>query len=186
MANPRKQIILNEILFWKQNKLLPEHYCDFLMTLYLEGNEFEANERFSPTKAVMAKEKRNGKMLTSLIVIIPFISIILLFTLNQITNLLLILTAMFAVASIIGACYYSKTKGIMAPLLHIVSALFIFSISVKVGITFFHGDLNVLFIILITNCLIWIGTGIFSKLVYFTMSGSLGLVVLICYKIFIN
>lgn len=37
MTNPRKKIILNEILFWKQNKLLPEHYCDFLAALYTEG-----------------------------------------------------------------------------------------------------------------------------------------------------
>ena len=42
MSNQRKQIILNEITFWKQNKLLPEHYCDFLMTLYTEGeHEYE-------------------------------------------------------------------------------------------------------------------------------------------------
>ncbi|PKC51915.1 hypothetical protein RhiirA1_482678 [Rhizophagus irregularis] len=45
MPNTRKQIILNEILFWKQNKLLPEHYCDFLMTLYTEG-EVEPEENY--------------------------------------------------------------------------------------------------------------------------------------------
>ena len=38
MSNPKKQIIMNEIAFWKQSKLLPEQYCDFLMTLYSEGN----------------------------------------------------------------------------------------------------------------------------------------------------
>ena len=31
MSNQRKQIILNEITFWKKNKLLPERYCNFLM-----------------------------------------------------------------------------------------------------------------------------------------------------------
>ena len=67
MPNPRKQIILNEILFWKQNKLLPEHYCDFLMTLYSEGNEFETEEKASHKKAVKAKEKRQVNILNSLL-----------------------------------------------------------------------------------------------------------------------
>jgi hypothetical protein len=37
--NPKTQIILQEIQHWKKNKLLPEHYCDFLITLYTEGSE---------------------------------------------------------------------------------------------------------------------------------------------------
>ena len=44
MENPKKQIILNEILFWKQNKLLPEQYCDFLLKLYTEGEDIKQQE----------------------------------------------------------------------------------------------------------------------------------------------
>ena len=28
--NQKTNIIINEILFWKQNKMLPEQYCDYL------------------------------------------------------------------------------------------------------------------------------------------------------------
>lgn len=38
----RKQIILSEIDFWKQNNMLPEHYCDYLFTLYTEGEEVQS------------------------------------------------------------------------------------------------------------------------------------------------
>lgn len=37
--NPKTKIILQEIHHWKKNRLLPEHYCDFLITLYTEGSE---------------------------------------------------------------------------------------------------------------------------------------------------
>ena len=42
MMDPtRKKIILNEINFWKQNNMLPEHYCDYLIALYSEGENPE-------------------------------------------------------------------------------------------------------------------------------------------------
>ena len=61
MSNQRKQIILNEITFWKQNKLLPEHYCDFLMTLYTEGNQEDEKQMANAKHSVKGQEKRKGK-----------------------------------------------------------------------------------------------------------------------------
>ncbi len=183
MPNPRKQIILNEILFWKQNKLLPEHYCDFLMTLYSEGNEFETEEKASHKKAVKAKEKRQVNVLNSLLFIFAIVLIILLFAFDQISLYLLIVVGIVAICSIIGAIYFSKKHGLLAPILQIVSALFIFGISVKVSITYFPDNQNVLYSLLIANCILWLGTGIVSKIIYFILSGSLGLVVLISFKL---
>lgn len=61
MTNPRKKIILNEILFWKQNKLLPEHYCDFLAALYTEGADIEELEPVQhPKQAVLPSEKKKN------------------------------------------------------------------------------------------------------------------------------
>jgi hypothetical protein len=34
----KTKVILQEIDYWKKNKLLPAHYCDFLTTLYTEGS----------------------------------------------------------------------------------------------------------------------------------------------------
>ena len=39
MNDQRKKIILNEILYWKQNRMLPDTYCDYLLALYSEGEE---------------------------------------------------------------------------------------------------------------------------------------------------
>lgn len=37
MDQKRKQVLILEINRWKQNNLLPGHYCDFLLALYTEG-----------------------------------------------------------------------------------------------------------------------------------------------------
>ncbi|WP_156323827.1 hypothetical protein [Bacillus sp. JCM 19034] len=41
MRKERKEIVIEEIKHWRKSKLLPEHYCDFLLTLYSEGNDRE-------------------------------------------------------------------------------------------------------------------------------------------------
>ena len=37
MNRQRKDTIINEIKYWKESRLLPDHYCDYLLALYTEG-----------------------------------------------------------------------------------------------------------------------------------------------------
>src|SRR5690625_5052860 len=37
MENDRHRIIVEEIKSWRENQLLPEKYCDFLLNLYTYG-----------------------------------------------------------------------------------------------------------------------------------------------------
>lgn len=39
MPDNRTQVIINEINYWKEHKLLPDVYCDFLLALYTHGEE---------------------------------------------------------------------------------------------------------------------------------------------------
>ncbi|HWL22971.1 MAG TPA: hypothetical protein VNR38_04355 [Ureibacillus sp.] len=181
MANPRKQIILNEILFWKQNKLLPEHYCDFLMTLYTEGNDEDIEGKNSYKKAVKAKEIKRGTIVNSLLFLVAIILILLLFALDQITLYLAIVVGVVAISSIIGAIYFTKKHGVLAPILQIVAALLVFGLSVKISVSYFPDNQNVLYALLIANCLLWLGSGLLGKRIYFTIAGALGLIVLIVY-----
>ncbi len=47
MSDEKKTIIIKEIHNWKENHLLPEKYCDYLLALYTQGDstelEFESN-----------------------------------------------------------------------------------------------------------------------------------------------
>ncbi|MGJ9456990.1 hypothetical protein [Oceanobacillus sp. CF4.6] len=39
MADERTAIIVKEIKYWKEHRLLPERYCDYLLALYTNGQE---------------------------------------------------------------------------------------------------------------------------------------------------
>lgn len=45
----QRQIILKEIQHWKESKLLPAEYCDFLMNLYTEGDPLPPSGQQKPT-----------------------------------------------------------------------------------------------------------------------------------------
>ncbi|MDW0117374.1 hypothetical protein QTL97_10545 [Sporosarcina thermotolerans] len=55
MSNQRKKTIITEIKYWKENKLLPEHYCDYLITLYTQG---EQEENINASDAILPKRKK--------------------------------------------------------------------------------------------------------------------------------
>lgn len=184
MENPRKKIIINEILFWKQNKLLPEHYCDFLMTLYSEGEELQFQDELSHKKSVKAKDKRNKLAIAILISLVALLLFSLLFVITQYFFVTAIIAGIVAVIFMIYSYKFAKKYDLLAPLLQVAAALLIFGISVKISLVYFENNNVVLYSLLIANCLMWTITGIKLKLHYFTISGVLGIVLLILYQTF--
>lgn len=182
--NPRKKIIINEILFWKQNKLLPEHYCDFLMTLYTEGEDFHFENDVSYKKSLIAKEKR-VKFIYSffLLLTVVFLLISLMITVKLVWIISLFI-GFVAILFMISSYLFTKRNIILSTILQIGAALLILGLSVKVSVTFFPNNEILLYILLIANCLMWIISGVKLKLIYFTLSGSLGLVAIFSYMMF--
>ncbi|SER83027.1 hypothetical protein [Psychrobacillus sp. OK032] len=181
MSVQRKQIILNEIAFWKKNKLLPEHYCDFLTALYAQGEGVEDERKEKYSQALLAKENKNK---TFLYVILGFVTVLL------IASLILDATAAFIpiIATGIAICLFlyiaiklAKTKSIMTPLLFVFSALLLLGISFKVWDVYFIEYPLVLIGFMIGNCLIWLFSGLLLKLVYFSISGMVGTALILFY-----
>lgn len=179
MTNQRKRIILNEITFWKQNKLLPEHYCDFLMTLYTEGEQDLANIG-NAREAVKAQEKRKGQ---AWFYIVPLIAMALVAVTFLVEAVLLIAIPAIIVAIVlivIGVRLLKKNE-LLSPVLHLSAALIIFGVSLKVCLTYFAGNNIALYTTLIANCIIWLIAGVGLRLMYFTIAGGLGVVAIIIY-----
>jgi len=184
MANSRKTIIMNEILFWKQNKLLPDQYCDFLMTLYSEGNEVELEEEISHKKSVKAKEKRNRVVLTMIVSILSIALVMALFMVSTaLTLLVAIVAGIVAIVLMIGAFRMANKSEFIAPILQSASALLLFALSVKLSTQYFPDYQLLLYGLLMMNCLIWLFAGFKLKLMYFSVSGAIGLVALIGYQV---
>ena len=183
MPNNKKTIILNEVLFWKQNKLLPEHYCDFLMTLYSEGNETETE--INHKKAVKAKEQRLKIILGISLSVLALILITLLLLMTNYVWIVMLLAGIAACGMIISTYRLAKKNALITPILQVIAALLILALSVKGSLTYFANQLIVLYLLLLVNCIMWLVTGIRLKLMYFTLSGVLGLLILIGYQIYL-
>lgn len=177
MSNQKKQIIMNEIAFWKQNKLLPEHYCDFLMTLYSEGNDTEQISG-NAKKAINPVIKRKKWSIASIFPIIALMFTVLLFTI-QYEWVVVAIAGIFAVGCFAGAFYFAKRNKLLATMLQLAVALLMLGISVKVSMTYFAGNNNVLYALLITNCILWLISGLKLKIIYFTISGIIGFCIII-------
>lgn len=62
MNQEQKKVIVDEIHRWRDSKLLPAEYCDFLLNLYMEGESFSAEQqKESSGKPSKRKSVQSGK-----------------------------------------------------------------------------------------------------------------------------
>lgn len=182
MSNQRKQIIINEIAFWKQNKMLPSHYCDFLTSLYTGGDVEHAELMPDAKQSVIVKEKKSIK---KKFILFPIAAVCLLVLLNFIPLDWVAIT----IGGVIGGALsiygirLAMKKHVAAPLLHVSGALLILWMSVKFSAAYYNGNNIALYIVLGINCLLWLGLGLWQKLIYFMLAGGLGLAVIIGYSL---
>ncbi|MGE7112017.1 hypothetical protein [Lysinibacillus sp. NPDC047702] len=183
MTNPRKKIILNEILFWKQNKLLPEHYCDFLAALYAEGANVEELDPVHHKQAVLPSEKRKMYLLIVGISIAIIALLSIYFTITSLTLILTVIVGIVALILFIMAFRMVQKNNLLTPIFHLLAAVLLFSMSIRIYTTYFNGNNIALFCLIAANCGVWLWSGIKMKLLYYTVSGVLGLLALIGYYI---
>lgn len=175
MSNERKQIILNEITFWKQNKLLPEHYCDFLMTLYTEGEHAEQSPKKQAKASMLNKNYTKQIVLMALLAMFVGALIYGLFTVTTSSWLMPTVVAIVAIALMVSTLMLLKKNNALAPILQVFAALLIFMLSIHVSQTFYPNSDIVLYSLLLANCGLWLGSGLLLKALYFTIPGSVGL-----------
>jgi hypothetical protein len=168
----REAVIVNEIKFWKQNNMLPDQYCDYLLALYTNGSE-------QISASTENKVTRNLHITAILIStsIISFSLFVIYFTELSVVLQTAILTG-FVVLLFGMRIYYSK-KQISTPFIRIATAFLILLISLEMSESLFGGSPYMTYGILFLNCILWIGTGVKKKLHYFTLSGSVGMIILL-------
>src|SRR5690625_4949745 len=101
MSNQRIEIIIKEINYWKEHKLLPDVYCDFLLALYTQGENDVDGSVY------------NGEKRLSLTSILQFISQFILLLLSVIVinmqNINLLFQMLFLLLSFLGTLWLFKT-----------------------------------------------------------------------------
>jgi hypothetical protein len=168
----KTNIIINEIRFWKQNKMLPDHYCDYLLALYNQGEDLEE------TGSKKSKIPMTA-FFTSVLVIalIPFSLFVIYFTELSFVLQTAILAG-FVVLLIFSGIYYSN-KELVLPVILITTAMIVLIYSIHLSDSIFRGSQFVTYVVLFCNCFLWLLSGIYLRLLYFTIAGVAGLFILI-------
>ncbi|MCC5801536.1 hypothetical protein [Rossellomorea vietnamensis] len=172
IKNSKKETIIHEILLWKQTKMLPEQYCDYLLALYTEGTGIDDRAAESQKKHIL----KDFLLSISSILISLFV---IYFTELSIVLQTAILASFVGLLMGVGI-YYTKKQ--FSPLLLFASAACILLLSsMELTERIFEGDSFPLYITLFLNCFIWIGAGVKWKVNYFTLAGSVGAVLVAIY-----
>ena len=184
MNEHRKKIIISEIKYWKQSKLLPAHYCDFLITLYARGNEAD-EEEIKTSTSILSKEKKKTTGLIATFLLLATVLSVALFMFNQYPALVLgIAGAILLVLLLYPVFNPAFKKSALLPFLYISSAMILLAMSFKVWAVYFTTQPMLLIGLLILNCALWLLAGRKLKLLYFTLSGAVGLLCIIGFLFF--
>ncbi|MEH7224531.1 hypothetical protein V7112_12050 [Bacillus sp. JJ1566] len=166
MNQDRKKIIINEILYWRENKLLPEAYCNFLLSLYTEGEGVE------PTKSTAPTKKKSMISILGIGLLLPVLFLVTYFT--EISPILqMVINFIFIIVCILGLIK-NNNNPLFVHIGSIILALFILLLSVNGSDFLFKGHGLYLSGMIFLNCVCWIIVGIFSKKKYFLIAGIIG------------
>ncbi|MCM3756976.1 hypothetical protein M3197_05680 [Sporosarcina aquimarina] len=178
MNAQRKRIIISEIHYWKKNRLLPEQYCDFLITLYAQGDA-EAATNVQVEKAILEKERYTVTKKMILLVILAAGLSALMFTIVKYPIIMIATASIFVLGLIVRLLISKPLRSALIPFTYIIAAFMLLALSLKVWFAFFEGETMLLVGILMLNSILWLFAGRLLKLLYFTISGSVGLLMII-------
>ncbi|MGR9049340.1 hypothetical protein ACQ4XT_11985 [Halobacillus faecis] len=174
MKHERTNIIIDEIRYWKQNQLLPDEYCNFLLALYTQGEsqENEESTEGSQSLAFYMLMAMNAFLLPLSFLVIYF------------TEMGIILQTVVLSSFVIGVwihirwLQYKKSDWLFVPLLN--GALILLLLTV-------HLNQNIIglgwpfYITLASNLIFWLFLGWLWKVKTLFYSGVIGFIFLIIY-----
>ncbi|WP_027407832.1 hypothetical protein [Anoxybacteroides tepidamans] len=172
MNGKRREIIVREIEYWKRSRLLPEQYCDYLLALYTEGDIPNSHSERLRTFA-------GKRIFLILLICLLFPSGILVIYFTELSFVLqmLFLSFFILICFIGGWAWRKEAKLIHLPL--VSGAFLLFLSSIRISDYYFPKMTFVSGITIFINCLLWLAIGIRFRFLYFTISGAIGILLLL-------
>ncbi|MFC0473487.1 hypothetical protein ACFFHM_23995 [Halalkalibacter kiskunsagensis] len=177
MDEKRKNIIIKKIKNWKQSKLLPDHYCDFLLTLYTEGEQFTKEKERNQFNLLIGQSFISFIMVQSLFVLAVLViyftdfSLIMQIAIVIPFSLALLLIATKTINSIFSSIYYMNT------------ALLLFLLTNKMVSVVTNGNVTLIMAFTMLHCIVWILAGWKWSNRIFTVAGAIGLFLLFYFMV---
>ncbi|MGE7905454.1 hypothetical protein ACQKNS_13755 [Peribacillus sp. NPDC094092] len=169
MDEMRKKIIIQEINSWKESRMLPEQYCNYLLALYCQGE-------LPPSKSNKTWSKKNDIFSVAMIgVLFAFIVFLNYFTEIPIRMQMLMTTISILVFWLAVRRFNGRKIIFQMSLIGMALSLLLLSIGFAEFIA--PGKMGFLYIFLFINCGLWILMGNKLKLLHFSIAGGLGALV---------
>ncbi|MFJ5621414.1 hypothetical protein ACIQD3_01530 [Peribacillus loiseleuriae] len=181
MNETRKKVIIQEIIYWKRNRLLPEQYCNYLLVLYSGGEEVK------PTNSTRTTSRKKANYLYGIVVLLLLFTLFLNYFTQFADGLQMGLTYFLFFSLIICTLlFYKKNIQYQFPL--IGSTIVLLLATIQTAEYMASGQAIVLYVLLIVNCVIWLVLGKKLRVMYFLVSGILGLTVIFYFvvRLYIN
>ncbi|MEK4301707.1 hypothetical protein MKY30_20365 [Oceanobacillus sp. FSL W8-0428] len=183
MNNQEKnQLIIQEILKWKENRLLPEEQCDFLLALYTKGGEIEI-----PNQSDLRKQDVSLSIWKKIhFAFILFILVSVISLDYYFHSFWYITSGILSVTLIINYFFYSKNRANISKryryLFIFIQFLYILQLSVFIADAAGLGN-YINFAIILNGCG-WIIFGYLKKLPVFKYVGAILIIAVITYVVF--
>lgn len=169
MDSQRKAIIIQEILYWKENSLLPNTYCDFLLALYSGGDE----NQVSSESVIKKNGPAQGKKWFLLFLPLIFLTISLLVI--YFTKLSYLLQMTIGGVLLIATSYLIVKEG--SKIHRIIplgaAAVMLLLMTIHTVQYFLPGQTTFLGLGILLNCLLWIYIGVKWKMKSFLYSSAI-------------
>ncbi|MGE7182877.1 hypothetical protein ACQKKK_02505 [Peribacillus sp. NPDC006672] len=170
MDEMRKKIIIQEINSWKESRMLPEKYCNYLLALYCQGELPPANSNKTGSDK---KDILSGLLIGALFAFIVF--------LNYFTEIPIRMQMLGTTISIIAfglAVRRFIGRKIIFQMALMGMALSLLLLTVSLAEFMAPGKAGILYVFLFINCGLWVLMGKKLKLLYFSIAGGLGAIVI--------
>ncbi|WP_062198670.1 hypothetical protein [Massilibacterium senegalense] len=179
----KKKIIINEIHYWKENKLLPETYCNFLLALYTGGEKIAEKDKERKTTMF------NGiHAVLSFFFLLLLIGVALVIYFTDFSIQLQITFGIFVLLFLIGMMMYlRKNKSISYYVAVFIIALLILLLGNELLLRIVPSFSSAVVYYTFINCIIWIIFGKKVKMKFLSYAGVGGLalmVIILLYRLF--
>lgn len=176
MKEGRTKTIVDEIRYWKQNRLLPTEYCDFLLALYTQG-EIQDGHKNQGTNSSYGYPFYLWLALS--LFLLPLSFLVIYFTEMGIIMQTGLLSSFVAVAWIhVMWLKYKESDWLLIPLTTGILNFLLGSITL---VQYFYGAGWSLYITLLLNCTLWMVVGRLCRIQVLLYSGILGTILLLIY-----
>lgn len=174
LSRERKKMIVNEILYWKESRLLPREYCDFLIALYTEGDGIQPKQQLWKKSAFFLD-------IMLILLMLPLSFLVIYFTqFSPVMQTFIIF--LFLLFLSVHIAVFRKNNSIYFHLALIIFLLVFFILSVHLVNLMTEMNRFIQGVVLL-NVLAWVVLGYSKKYHYLTASGIIGVLLLVIFLV---